>query len=161
MFRTHVLRATLTSLVGTIIALVSLFPISASAMVLPQSQSIGSCNEQMNYPHYSSGAGGAVAKATFQCGTSHVISYTLNLYVCYEVPPPDVNFLNANCENNAQTSGAFRATPGQQYTQVVPPLGQAGAHGCGYWAATDNWTIDFKAAFGQTDFGINPTYFCA
>lgn len=104
----------------------------------------GSCTTAVDNPHVSSGAGGIIAKSRFTC-TSGVTSYgySLALYLCTTNPTGTDPATNSSCTIKAtNTNSQSNPVANQQYTVYVPPTGQSGLHGTGYWIATNRWTVN-------------------
>lgn len=104
------------------------------------------CGGQMDTPHYSSGAGGVIAKWRVHCNDVGVgIGYSLYLYRCFAQPPRNKQAVNGStygCSLRSSYTGSIRTESpiGKVYTRYVPPLGQGGAQGQGYyWIAYAHW----------------------
>jgi hypothetical protein len=95
------------------------------------------CAPKMDTPHNSSGAGGVIAKLR-HCldGYDDLIEVTLLLYLCPNPPSGnEQNWENEGCVPKAAKTYTWYQTSGTWYTRYVPPTGQSGAHGTGYWVA--------------------------
>jgi hypothetical protein len=106
----------------------------------------GSCTTSVENPHYSSGAGGVIAKSRVTC-TASVNYYDGDflLFVCRSNPtgPENTWASQYGCVQKA-VAGAYLSPPyaGTVYSFYVPALGSPGAHGTGYWVACMVWYYD-------------------
>jgi hypothetical protein len=91
----------------------------------------------MDNPHYSSGAGGVIAKFRFCDFDGAWADFSLYLFVCPQRPSQNEAEWQSKygCVLKASAFYEFYASIQQQYTRYVPPLGQPGQHGTGWWIA--------------------------
>lgn len=104
------------------------------------------CTEWMDSPHFSSGAGGAISKGRFKCDSGVAQTYKdviMYLYLCTSKPPTDSEdqwWLYGCVPKKSATYSSVFAGSGQTVTRYVPPSGQAGAHGSGWWVSCMTYT---------------------
>ena len=126
--------AVLCALAATSIVLV--FPATSGA-------ELNSCSvTSMQTPHYSTGAGGVIAKATWACSfvPTTIRLYPYALYLCPSQPPQDETWIVLNCTQKGQNTNNISITqPNTNYTRYVPPSGLPGAHGAGWWTSCVMW----------------------
>jgi hypothetical protein len=114
--------------------------------VQPRLDSNRDSSANLQTPHYSTGAGGVIAKANWSC-TYVPTTVFLNtattgywLWVCPSQGQDSESWIESNCTFKGGNHENIDATvSGQQYTRYVPPAGQPGAHGTGYWISCSIW----------------------
>lgn len=125
----------LTALVATMIVLATLvFPTKAFAEP--------TCAASMDIPHYSSGAGGVIAKGRFRCdgsGSETYYNVSLTMWVgCSSLPPLDPRGKSRSsygCSTSITTyHGVVGVGAGSLETRYVPKSGAMGRR-LGYWRA--------------------------
>lgn len=99
-----------------------------------------SCTNRMHSPHVSAGAGGVIAKGTFDCGGKVDIQAGMYLFVCDQAPTNSDETTwpeRFGCVEKASNISINISFPsgGGFATRVVPNLGNPGKHGTGYWIA--------------------------
>jgi len=108
------------------------------------------CSANLQTPHYSSGAGGIISKGTWQCTdvpTTVTLAYPngqgFNLWLCTDKSPTRTEAYlqnDPNCLYKGTDASNISATVANAtYTRYVPPSGQSGAHGSGWWVACAVW----------------------
>jgi hypothetical protein len=104
------------------------------------------CTASVQNPHYSSGAGGNIAKATWACSrvpTTINISYGVGgfwLWRCPNQPPKSESYLGQNCTIVGYTGQNVSVTKANtSYTRYAPPSGTPGARGAGWYMACTTW----------------------
>lgn len=125
---------------------------------LPLSSAIPdvTCVTAMDNPHISTGAGGVIAKLRY-C-TEDALSETdshLYLYLCPNPPTGDEDtWGNQGCVLKANTSYIiYTPRAFTTYTRYVPPSGQPGAHGTGWWIACST-IMDFYSGGGNATYTV-------
>lgn len=110
---------------------------SAAANAQPQVHPLAPCGyATMDGPHYSSGAGGAIAKFRWCNEATYQVTGDLYLFLCPSQPSSDEStWGDIGCVLKQHTAINFTASGGSTYTRYVPPSGFAGAHGTGWWVA--------------------------
>lgn len=102
-----------------------------------------SCTGQIQDPHYSKGAGGAIAKVDITCKGSGVATVTVNTKGLLQFAPSSspnntkVTFSNRATSEQAQTI----AVNGPAKTYYLPKVGSNGGRGTGFWRTTFTWQI--------------------
>lgn len=104
----------------------------AAAAIVPDTI----CTVAMDSPHYSAGAGGAIAKFRFCDESGGTVQVALFLYLCPSQPTlPESTWESQGCVLKASTGYTWVASAFVTYTRYVPPSGTPGAHGTGWWVA--------------------------
>lgn len=108
-----------------------------------------SCYARADAPHVSNGANGIIAKTRFICesGKSIVVTEALmNLYLCPQPPSGSENGWTTThgcrVEKSAHYFDDIRVSSGRTVTRYVPPLGESGATGAGYWVQCTQYFRD-------------------
>lgn len=96
------------------------------------------CNVYADSPHDSSGAGGVIAKSRFSCVQAEARTYTdveMYLFLCTSKPSgPESGWDQFGCVQKKYAYYSSVSVPaGATRTRYVPPTGQTGAHGTGWW----------------------------
>jgi len=119
------------------------------------------CSASVQNPHYSSGAGGNIAKATWSCSrvpTTINISYGVGgfwLWRCPNEPPKSETYLGENCTIVGYTGENVSVTKANTtYTRYAPPSGTPGARGAGWYMACTTWRSQGPGGTG----GISTTF---
>lgn len=98
-----------------------------------------SCSAAAHNPHYSTGAGGIIAKGQGWCdnlSSGDDIKVEVVLFLCDHYPSVTESYLQNNCtEKGHGIRTIYNATSGKKYTEYAPPSYLGGAHGTGYWVA--------------------------
>jgi hypothetical protein len=111
----------------------------------------------MDSPHYSSGAGGAIAKFRWCNESTYQVAGDLYLFLCPTKPSSDEStWGDIGCVLKKHTTMNFTAVGGSTYTRYVPPTGYEGAHGTGWWVACAVLTSPWSAMIPSV-----PQYFSA
>lgn len=107
---------------------------------------VNGCTANVQNPHYSSGAGGNIAKATWVCSkvpTTINIGYGVGgfwLWRCPNEPPKSEYYLGQNCTIVGFDGSSISITRANtQYTRYAPPSGTPGARGRGWYMACTTW----------------------
>jgi hypothetical protein len=131
-------------------------PVFADA---PPAQAAVNCTASIDNPHYSTGAGGVIAKGNWKCAlVPSDIEFTggfigFNLWLCTDKSPTRTeSYLtgDSHCSIKGTYATAFEITvAGQTYVRYVPPSGQSGAHGTGWWVACAVWESVHNGVVGS------------
>jgi hypothetical protein len=118
----------------------------AHASLAVESSVLADCFGSMDKPHPSAGANGVIAKAHFLCatGTSNLI-YQINLFLCpfRTEGTPNKAWMHDNCTEMGVNANAMSPPPaGREFLRYVPPSGQPGARGTGWWIAHNHYNAD-------------------
>lgn len=134
-------------------ALVSSLSVLASllTMATPARADTNSCTSSTNNPHYSSPAGGAIAKATYKCTTSNVDKIWVS-QILWKCPTSNVTknktWLKNNCVNKGQNNqDIWTPTANHQYERISPPQPEPGAQGTGWWILYNHWISEKNGNF--------------
>lgn len=120
----------------------------------------GDCTSSTESPHYSSTAGGVIAKSRWVCQKSNPIPYQLYLYKCPNKPASNKTAVMDNCTLQKKRESSFtHPGGGATVTRYVPIKGAEPAHGCGYWAQINRWCLAYACA-PVTDVRVRDTYLC-
>jgi hypothetical protein len=101
------------------------------------------CTGQIQDPHYSSGAGGAIAKVDITCKGSGVATVSVRTRGLLTFAPSSsatnthVTFSNRATSDQTQTV----SVNGGAKTYYLPQVGGNGGRGTGFWRATFTWQI--------------------
>ena len=116
------------------------------------------CVTAMDSPHYSSGAGGAISKFRFCDYDGANANVDLILFLCPRRPSGSEGDWARiyGCVPKATASYQWFAQAQVQYTRYVPPVGQPGAHGTGWWVSCAVVHAPFIGTIPST-----PQYFAA
>jgi hypothetical protein len=121
--------------------------ISVNLGTIPEGCGNPSCGVVVQNPHYSSGAGGVIAKFNFSCdpGVS-TIGYSLFLFLCSSSPQgqPESSWGAYGCAIKSETSGSVTSPP-LSFTRYIPATG--GDHGTGYWIACTVYSYTVKGVY--------------
>lgn len=110
-------------------------PYTISSDIIPAA----TCLTYMENPHSSTGSGGVIAKLRYcTTGPLYKVDAVLKLYMCSDPPTlGEVSPQIGSCVTKATTSYTIPTpTVNNPYTRYIPPLGQPGVHGTGWWSAT-------------------------
>ena len=137
---------------GGSLAAAAVFAFASSGMtdvaVAMDDHSVACDTLRINSPHFSSGAGGIIAKANLiGCGPTARVNEILSLWRCPSNAAPPKNaakswLQNHGCVMKAQELYAPDGTyfnPDNPDTKYVPNTGKPGAHGTGIWVALMHW----------------------
>jgi hypothetical protein len=100
------------------------------------------CLLDIENPHFSSGAGGVIAKLRISCADVPTnVSFGGRLWHCGSAPQRDETWLENNCALQAQVgSGVSITAPTDLITRYIPDLSYPGApYQPGYWIACSGW----------------------
>lgn len=108
------------------------------------------CSANINNPHFSSGAGGAIVKGQWSCldaPTTIFLDFShgssdFNLWLCTDKAPElSENYLtgDVNCKIKGFNTQNITITGPGSVTRTAPPAPQPGAHGKGWWVACAVW----------------------
>lgn len=100
------------------------------------------CTGKIQDPHYSSGAGGAIAKVDVTCtgsGVSSVAVRTRGLLTF--APSSSSTNTNVSFSNRATSDQTQTIAIGKTTTYYLPQTGSNGGRGTGFWRATFTWQI--------------------
>lgn len=128
--------------------------------------SVNGCNVTIDNPHFSSGAGGIIAKGRFSCtdvpSTIHINGNrgtSFLLWLCPNKPPKSESYLynpaNGCTPKGSNTDNVSATSSGTTYTRYVPPSSQGGAHGNGWWISCSTW---YSSGPNGTDLGNFVTF---
>lgn len=101
------------------------------------------CSGTLQYPHLSSGAGGAIAKIDIKCtgsGATHAqvrVRGLLSFAASKSKTDTKVTFVKRGESNQTQKV----AVNGGKVTYYIPQVGKNGGHGAGFWRVTATWQI--------------------
>jgi hypothetical protein len=105
------------------------------------------CQASIDNPHYSGGAAGIIAKGNWLCSVAPATIYLhappggFLLFLCPTQPPKNEDWIAQNCtQKGINTTDFTISTANQWNVRYVPPLGQPGAHGTGWWIACAMWS---------------------
>jgi hypothetical protein len=102
-----------------------------------------SCTGTFQYPHYSSGAGGAIAKVDVTCKGSGMSVVKVRVRGLLSFAPSSsskntkVTFSTRAQSDQTQVVGVG----GTKITYYIPQVGKNGGRGTGFWRATATWQI--------------------
>jgi hypothetical protein len=126
------------TLVAAIAAMTLSAAMASSASAAPDADQNG-CTGTINSPHYSSGAGGVIAKGRWSCtdvpSTVYLGTASTGFYL-WKCPGESLS----NCTLEGINEDNISVTvSGKTYTLYVPPSSSSGAKGSGYWIAEATW----------------------
>lgn len=107
----------------------------------------------VEYPHYSSGAGGAISKIRITCKGYGLTSVTVRVQglMLFAASPSSTN-TNVTFVTMATSDQTQSATVnGAEKTFYLPRVGSSGGRGTGFWRATGTWY--FNAPAGPSTVG--------
>lgn len=144
------------SLLAVMVIVSMLVPMQQQAHADPNG-----CSSNTQDPHYSSGANGVIAKATFVCSVQvrNIAIYPMYLYRCNR-DKKSTETKQEYTTSSACTQVADRPyelidypTVGKTYTRYVPESSQGGEKGSGWWIARNSWSSCSLAgtAYGHLD----------
>lgn len=118
------------------------------------------CSANINNPHFSSGAGGAIVKGQWSCldtpttifldGTNGSVFF--NLWLCTDKEPTKSEFYlesDSNCSVKGVNGQNITITGPSAVTRTAPPSPEPGAHGTGWWVACAVWVSQGPLGLGS------------
>jgi hypothetical protein len=103
------------------------------------------CSNTIDNPHYSSGALGVIAKGHWSCTVAPATIYLSGergffLWLCPTQPPKDETWITSHCNQKGRNGTDFTISQANtDYVRYVPPSGQPGGTGTGWWIACSMW----------------------
>ncbi|MHB1289867.1 hypothetical protein [Georgenia sp.] len=105
------------------------------------------CTGVVEYPHYSSGSGGAISKIRITCKGSGLASVNVRVQgLMLFAASPSSTYTNVTFVTRATSDQTQSVTVnGAEKTFYLPKVGSSGGRGTGFWRATGTWYFDAPA----------------
>ena len=138
--------ARLTTLTVTVASCLVLILLQSADPAGAASTDKNGCSANLQTPHYSTGAGGVIAKANYSCtyvpSTVYLGTRTTGywLWVCPSKGPDDESWIVQNCRFiNGNIENVYATVSGGENIRYVPPAGNPPGHGSGWWISCSQW----------------------
>lgn len=133
--------------VGRVVLAAVLAATAMAAMQEPAHADLNGCSSNTQNPHFSSGANGVIAKATYVCSAPGVTNLVMQLYLfrCNRNKQADetksMYVSSAACTEVARNLDEVEPpVVGKTYTRYAPPLSEPGKRGSGWWILQNTWS---------------------